>query len=144
MQKYFQEHIMKMIPFSNYHSLKEASIRNVQISPSCFPLINHFMPQISLRNGNQNILSHHLHGNRSERGSSRTTVGSSTAISTKYGGDPKAISSWSYWPNMGENRTQLKSPLGKQYWKWYSHKKYGNPREILHFIGQNSLESTNI
>ena len=50
------------------------------------------MPQVSLRNGNQNILSHHLHGNRSERGSSRTTVGSSTAISTKYGGDPKTIS----------------------------------------------------
>ena len=40
----------------------------------------------------ENILSHHLHGNRSERGSSRTTVGSSTAISTKYGGDPKTIS----------------------------------------------------
>ena len=50
------------------------------------------MPQVSLRNGNRNILSHHLHGNRSERGSSRTTVGSSTAISTKYGGDPKTIS----------------------------------------------------
>ena len=44
------------------------------------------------RNGSQDILSHHLHGNRSERGSSRTTVGSSTAISTKYGGDPKTIS----------------------------------------------------
>ena len=70
----------------------------------------------------ENILSHHLHGNRSGRGSSRTTVGSSTAISTKYGGDPKTISKliiltkYGGEPDTSEKstgKTILKMMLGK-------------------------------
>ena len=69
-----------------------------------------------------NILNPHLRGNRSGRGSSRTTVGSSTAISTKYGGDPKTISKliiltkYGGEPDTSEKstgKTILKMMLGK-------------------------------
>ena len=102
------------------------------------------MPQVSLRNGNQNILSHHLHGNRSERGSSRTTVGSSTAISTKYGGDPKTISKLIILTKYGGEPDTSEKSTGETILKMILTQKYGNRRDILHFIGQKSLGSTNI
>ena len=78
-----------------------------------------------------NILNPHLRGNRSGRGSSRTTVGSSTAISTKYGGDPKTISKLIILTKYGGEPDTTQKSNRKTILKM-----------ILHIVGQNSLGTT--
>ena len=77
-----------------------------------------------------NILNPHLRGNRSGRGSSRTTVGSSTAISTKYGGDPKTISKLIILTKYGGEPDTSEKSTRKTILKMILTQKYSNPRRF--------------
>ena len=101
------------------------------------------MPQISLRNGNPWKIFWTITCTEidQEGGVVARPLVRQPPYRQNMGETPKQFQSWTYWPNMGENLTQVKSPPGKQYWKWYSHKNTAIGETFCILLVKNRLEA---